>query len=816
MKARSLHLAAALLVCSPLYGGAAENLALHKKVTLHTAPNYALSRDADDALQLTDGKRSENPGHMWAKKDSVTWQRRNVVVVSIDLESVQPIEKVRFSTASRKSVKMPWPSNLVVFVSQDGKEWELVGDIIHDAKADGVHPPESADGLTHVFESRPIRSLARFVAIAARGEPYLTCDEIEVIAASAVEPAERPTATGIEGVKNRFAELLTIQGIRERIAADRHALLERIAVMGERESELRDALNAIPAHQYTLGQQFGHDYRAIFPLNSEHRALFGIQAKLWREAGMTKPVVQSLYRYDWLAHIHAPAIKPAPAGVEMKLLGGERRGALLVVSNPTEYEIAIQATVSDSLGKAVSLHESFWTDTGARIAVSDVLLPVANGGSVSIPSGMSKKLWLAIDSESLPAGTVQGNVKLVGDGLDQEVPVVITVSPVKLQKAKLHLGLWDYLLSGPAYEITNRNWQAALAFCKENGVDTAWISRAGFPWPEAAWDEAAVKSQMQALARKVAAEWPEAARYAFFIHPGEKLGGEKLGTEACNARVASWLRALEGAFEEAGIAPERIVLQTVDEPYTEARAALSVAWAKAFRAAKPRARFFTNPVWKDFNTIPKEYMELADIVSPHIQLTRQTGQAAFDHFERLRNEGKQLEFYICAGPTRIADPVGYHRMASWFAYRHGAVGLTFWALGSIGGAPTSWNEYPARDRSYSPVFVGAETIDRTIHWEALAEGILDYSCFKMLEEAAAQNPSLQAKVEKLKQQIDEQLKRIPEGKGGDEIVNDFWYNAAPAEEVDRIRLEVVNLLEQVSNAYAKPTLWQKIRSFFSK
>ena len=50
------------------------NLAVGRPVLVKPQPNYAPTRDGDDALQLSDGQTSGRPdGHLWQDKRSVGW-----------------------------------------------------------------------------------------------------------------------------------------------------------------------------------------------------------------------------------------------------------------------------------------------------------------------------------------------------------------------------------------------------------------------------------------------------------------------------------------------------------------------------------------------------------------------------------------------------------------------------------------------------------------------------------------------------------------------------------------------------------------------
>lgn len=800
-----------------------ENLALHRKATIHTQPNYSLSTDANDALQLTDGKYA--PG-MWTSKESVTWVAKGCVVVTIDLEKTENIGEVRFSTAGRRAAGVLWPSELCVFLSEDGKTWSYAGDIVEQAKEAGTLPaelpPDNAQ-VAHVFKSRPILAPARFIGIVGRADGKIfTCDEIQVFAAeTTAEPANPlPVAQGVEGMEALFQEYLVIKGVQSRIAEDRRLLKEQIeksSLDDAQKQSLRERLEKISTTTYAYGQWNPATFRTVFPLNDEHRQLFEIQAELWRMAGADQPQITSFGRYDWLPHFHSwPTGK---ANLEIKLLRKEKRSAMLLVSNPRPEPVTfrVHAQLPEAAQTRYSFLMSPWTDTHEKIAVADALLPLGAGNEFTVPAGMTTKLWISFDSHGADAGIHEGAVVLDAPGFQETIPLKITVSPVALKPTPLAIGGWDYLLSAPLYGITAKNYESVMMFLKAHGINVAWLASGALPSPGDMSDTKALERNFSSLANRILKAWPEADYYTFFMNVGTSFAGAEMGSDSFNVKVAEYVRVMEKAFEQAGIAPEKLLLLTVDEPYTEERAERSAAWAKAIASARGRIRTFTDPTWSAEKFSPREYMELADIVSPNIQLTLADGDKAKAYFEELgKRPGKALWFYICSGPTRVADPVAYYRLASWFAFLNGGNGLGFWSFGDTGGAKSSWNEYISGSVSYVPFFLGVDGVDTSIHWEAMMEGRLDYSLFHMLKEAEQTD---NGQITQLLKDIAKQPKRIPKVVGGDRFSDGYWQENISNQTVDDLRLRAIVLLEESDNN-ASPSgkdgwnFLQKVKEFF--
>ncbi|MDB6025491.1 MAG: hypothetical protein JWM68_1714, partial [Verrucomicrobiales bacterium] len=108
--------------CAPI------NIALEKPYTLEPAPNYPACTEAGDRTQLTDGKKVSDL--FWTQPGCVGWSGQSPVVITIDLQTNQPIAGVSFNTAAAAASGVGWPSELYVWVSDDGDLWHVTGDLV--------------------------------------------------------------------------------------------------------------------------------------------------------------------------------------------------------------------------------------------------------------------------------------------------------------------------------------------------------------------------------------------------------------------------------------------------------------------------------------------------------------------------------------------------------------------------------------------------------------------------------------------------------------------------------------------------------------
>ena len=93
-----------------------------------------------------------------------------------------------------------------------------------------------------------------------------------------------------------------------------------------------------------------------------------------------------------------------------------------------------------------------------------------------------------------------------------------------------------------------------------------------------------------------------------------------------------------------------------------------------------------------------------------------------------------LRRWACA---KLLDPHTYHRLESWHAWRLGATGIGFW--GYIDNRPTgsSWDNFKCGGTSYSLVYADDRHLADSKQWEAVREGVEDYTYLAMLRDELA-------------------------------------------------------------------------------
>jgi len=419
-----------------------------------------------------------------------------------------------------------------------------------------------------------------------------------------------------------------------------------------------------------------------------------------------------------------------------------------------------------------------WTDTSPRQGYGSSL-PVASAlpdaeyskGSfrIVLPAGITSKIWLTVDSSSLKPGDYRGSVLVDGVAKTIRLPFRVRVSPVKMQRPRLSLGMWDM---ESQYVPVNRQSErelgpdsnsdlrklikSGIGMMTSHFVDSPWANLEVLPWPEAdAFDaDSKLNNPLDFTSLDDWVQlWPNARNYMVFANVAQRrqLGGAQMGTPEFNSRVGTWAKAIAEHSRALGLKPKQLALCLIDEPETDEQSDIVIAWTRTIKAATSEIAIFTDARWQSEPGRWKEAIPLADIVSPTADAYQYGKPEGRTYWAERRAAGQKLRFYNCGSPIRIYDPYIYYRLMAWLAFKEGAVGIGWWSFCDMRGAPTSWNEYPANSAPYCPAFRGTTDYTDSIQWQGVREGIEDYEYLAMLRDAASRtrNAGLKAKSQAL-------------------------------------------------------------------
>ena len=792
--------------------GAGENIALHRSVTFSFKPTYYQSTDENDALQLTDGEYApETEGvSMWSLKEVVGWQTKaSPVVVTVDLETVQPISGVSYSTTGG-SAGVGWPYAVFVTVSDDGDEYKLVGDLVQ-------RTPDVpfGDGQRRFrYASDDLKTKGRYVRLMiVPNGMYTFCDEIEIHAGPAALLKQQVQGDPIKDIKPLMQRIKTKVGIQNRLKKDIVATEKALAesnLSPASQAELMARLQAAKAKIPYVPDVDPIVGKITFPINATHAEIHSVHAELARARGLPGIILWQKNRYDPLLPNDTPEKSPAQPKLSIRMMKNEFRAESFLITNSTAEELNFQITLSglpqSPQPSWLTLSSVPWTDTYRGITVAAALpaAPFERGAyQISVPSGMTRKIWLSADSSKVESGKYTGELKLTkrngsSPSFSKTLPFDLSVSQVTMKRPRLSLSMWDD--SDGMYVGKIR--PSAFAMMRSHYIDSPWAMHFTLPWPgEEDFDGEQLKPLDFSRFDKWISEWPDARHYLVFANVPLSQGrfaGAEIGSKEFNVGVGLWARAIADHLRAINVDPKKLALLLLDEPSNEEQNQTIIAWMNAIKKAAPEIGIFTDPIAHRIDQT--EYPEAvtgADIVCAYFKSFLIGGQPVASFLEKGREKGQKTWFYLCSGPGKNMDPYLYFRMLCWQAFAHDATGVSYWCFGR---ETNSWNVYTAPEMPFSPAFFDPDTVTDGIHLQAIREGIQDYEYLAMLAEKANQSPdsAFKSKAQALLRDAIKTIRQeyeTADNSRGNYTAAYEWNNKCDRSTADRLRQKVLDLLE---------------------
>jgi len=778
------------------------NVALNQPYTLSPPPSYGYSTDPDDKTQLTDGVYTV--GYFWTQKTTVGWSGAAPVIVTLDLGKVQPIAGLSYNTAAGVA-GVAWPTSILVLVSDVGKVWGSAGDLIDLATVNGGPPPEPYS--THRFATGDLKTHGRYVKLYIDQSPYTFVDEIEVyrgpdallqVAYAKVEPD--PNAI----FQQKRVRAALMWRLRTDLADARKAI-EASGLKAEDKQALLAKAAAIAPEIEKLPEEVPANFRAVLPLNAVHARIYALYAPLHRAKGLAPLTVWQGNRWDPLQPTEAPAQKPAAPQLRVQMMRKEYRGEAFNLTNASNAVMTFDLTITGLPGGTnpdyVSVREVPFTDTRDRIPIAAALpeaQKVGNAYRLTIPAGMTRQVWLDFRPLDVKAGRYAAKVNLTG-AARASLPLALQVYPLEFPAMpSIHIGGWDYTNGPSMYDATADNQAALIQAMTANYVDTPWAT-AGVQPANAKFDpDGNLTSELKFDNwDEWTAKWPGARLYAVFLSVGDSFGGEPMGSPRFQRMVSEWITGWVKHLGEQNLQPEQLVLLLYDEPSEPEGYNIIKTWAMAINAAQPRVTLYEDPTSSDPTTVDPTVWPELDILCPNLPMFIAGPPSFRDFFAGLKQGGKELWFYSCSGPSKLLDPITYHRSQFWWSIKYGSKGSFYWAFGDEGGGD-SWNAYMQKRAQFSPLFLSLDSVTDAKHMAGIREGAQDFEYFVMLR---ARITELERKG--VKSPLLDQARKLAV-EGPDRVVagitsdNLAWSVPKDRGVMDQVRVQVLELLGKLA------------------
>ena len=780
-----------------------ENIALNQPYFLNPAPNYPLRLDSEDAGQLTDG--FYNSGYFWVKKATIGWLPVQPVIITVDLEKVQPISGASFSTAvGLAGVK--WPVAIYMLVSDDGLNFFEVGDLVVLSKKHGL--PQGSERAAYRFRTDELKTHGRYISFVVSGESSIFVDEIEVYGGSLgfvdIPHSTRPS----QDLNNFFKAKKVGEGVKRRLQKDVKDISSVLAssILPDREKQhITEQIEEIERDLEKYHHSGEEDFRAVLPLNELHGRIFRAQAELWRAMGLPESSIWQSGPLEPLSPTQIPP-KGSEVSLDITMMLDEYRAGAFNVSNASredmDFRLEILGLPGGTIPPYITVHEVAWTDTSTGQCVASAL-PEAKRDSgspvINVPSGMTRQVWLTFHPTDLQPGKYNGQIamnSLKDTTQSAQVPLTLHVYPLRFPgQPSLHLGGWDYTNDVDRDRVTLANRDKLISHLREHFVDSPWATASVLPDGEFGEDGEFLKEPDTAKLDAWVKQWPKSRQYCVMKGARDNFAGSRMGTPEFEKKVKKWITFWAESIKRYGITPDQLVILLVDEPRSPQQDEVILHWARAIRAAKTGVKVWEDPVHKDPLEANQEMMALCDVLCPNRRMFINQARQR-DYYLQRRERGTELAFYSCSGPMRLLDPYSYCRLQAWSCWKYGAASSYFWSFSDRAGG-SSWNEYALSGSAYVPFFLDEVSVTAGKHMEAIREGMEDYEYLVMLRntisevEAKIQNRAI---LDRARNLLAEAPDRVLDAEGANAYV---WTDRKDRTVADRVRVEILETIVEL-------------------
>ena len=777
-----------------------ENIALGKPYTFNISPSYRACTDPNDKTDLTDGitgAPDTSKGVSWKdtyvvgiNKSCVGWYGRWMpATITVDLGKIELIGGAAYSTPAHL------PGSIMVSVSLNGRDFHDVGDLIR--LAEGRLPRPNYGGI---FRSTKLKARARYVRFtASTWKVMVFCNEVEVY-----RGPEELSISSLNYPAKEAADRLTRIGCYRRIRWDLEETQGRLMDSSLSPAQTKQALSDLKQIRAKLDKsQFPEDsdsFKAIVPYNDIHRSVFSVYSRVLAAEGAKPLTIWQSPRYELMKMFLEPG-EPI-SDLKVAMVQNERRSEVFNITNASEQEKIITFTIDGMDGGTnpdfIKPHQVEYVDTASGMVVASALVPIElNAGTytTTVPSGMTRQIWLSFDTKNLKAGKQFGRINITSDSFKTVIGLRLSIAPIRFpDQPTCRLTMWDYTterIFGTA-AITRENYPLMVKDLEDHLIGAVWTHHydIGFPVP----GPEDVDEQGNLITELDFSPWgkfvkifPKARYYMLamwqnhqFMDKGEVayFAGKKQGTEEFERAISQWVAAWAEYNRKIGLEPGKSLINFLDEPGDEAWMKALYFYAKAVKAGSEDIGLFQDP---GCDVVEGEYgrkaLELSDVICPHYPAFRKATREIQKYYEDLADRGKELWFYDCRGPAK-GFKTEHYRLQAWHAFRHGGRGTGFFCY--VTGAGNHWNEYTMIGRDAGPAYISPDSVTNSKHWEAARESLMDYEYLKTLKDRLEELEKVGAK-SPLFEEAQQLLVKIP----------------GTCADADEIRLAVLDMLEKL-------------------
>lgn len=715
-------------------------------------PNHNFSEDYDDIKQLTDGVYSKNY-ILWKDKRAVGWYGFNPIEVKIDLGGVKAISGFKVYTASggEKNTVL-WgpqiPEEIQVYISDDNANWFYADEIIDRFKTNSEFNPRIYTKI--VLSSSDIITYGRYVKFIIKPSlpGYFVADEIEIFEGD-TQWIGKVNRGEIINDLSRFHRNYTFKRlIKKQLSSDlnnvRKQLTDfKIPILMQSYS---DHLNSLQHEINKISVSPPENFIGISPLNTLHREIFRIQAKIWRQEGFPDIEIWKNNRWAPMRPNEIP-VKDSPLEIKFHLGRNEFRSDVINITNTSEEDQSIFLIVdkiSEILGlsniKIFKVLNTVSRRSESVAAALSELLPQNSRYQFIVPSGMTQQIWLQINSKNARNSQCDGNIEIFSSAaqLLTRIPVEINIHNFEMPiNKRLNLSGWSNTnipnFKKPFISVTPENQKKMVQKLQECSVNSPWATWHAMPQGKFGSSEKFIELPTTKNFDEWIALWPNAKRYFIYLRPFRSFHDIQPGNKYFKQRLQTWIDFWKKHIEKRKIDSKQLVLCIIDEPKDSEGCDTAYFWSKEIKERWSNVTIFENPRFKKADEC-SELIQYTDIMCIYRRAFFKNKKWFLNSVEIAQKKNKELWLYSAQRNSRTVDPYTYYRGQAWHAFKIGAVGSAFWSFSDMREAPI-WNEFLSDNAGpYTPLFIGENQVINSKYFEAIREGVQDFEYLFQLKQ----------------------------------------------------------------------------------
>ncbi len=724
-----LSLAAVCAASTILYGG---NLAAGKRFVYEQRPTYHLTTDANDPLDLTDGKFKNDD--IWFYKESVGWYGGAYYSFHIDLGERVSIDKVRIHMAQGHG-SVHYPVRLLMLAGHRPDKMTVVCDMI--AVNRDIIPPYENGRHRMWLESKNHRAFkaryVKFIVFPEQDSTYFFTDEIEILSG----PANAPTLFTDRAFQGNTAGFINFMRLEERLNLDAAQIRQNAALAHSNFNVARLVDQISRNHQNLALLKDNTD----FPINQAQIELAKANQQIMHQAGLSGIVMWSAVRWDVFTSFQYP--QDDPSCYDLAMSAGESRNMALNFTNADPGKKVVRFKVDSPF--PVTVMRGFSMADARNFFNSNRLeeLTIQNGYySFELLPGESVQIFL---KAAVPATAAPGSYTVIAtldNGTKKEYKITLGHLKFPAELSTLY-GTWDYLNSLRCHGqvVDQSNLARAMQLIRDYQMNLSWGHEAALPkvTPDMFGDD---DSLIKPLDFTKLDQWlhsmPGFRRYALFgggnLKSRLNTGFEPLqNRERFMARLTNYLNAIAAHIEnDLNMDVSKFMLHFIDEASTPEQKAILATWTLAItRAASPSGKHFISygnpfPARHELYAYPE-----IDMYQPSNSACSRDVIMQLMSINSVRRSNGEFGLYSCANRFTERDAYiycgGTFRLGFLF---ENYVGSSFWNLAT---APRDVCDFSYSGRYFSPWYFRGNDIFVSRQYEAIWEGREDYEYLNLLK-----------------------------------------------------------------------------------